>query len=141
VLQMKYRTRTFYTDSQKALMWERWKEGATLHQIAKLFDRAHTSVQQILGTSGGIRPVERRRAEVALTLAEREEISRAVVAGRSIRTIAALLGRAASTISREIKRNGGQECIERARPTRPRGIEDIVPRSASWCRTGRWHAS
>src|SRR6188768_480489 len=107
---MKYRTRTYYTDSQKALMWERWKQGWTLHQIGKLFDRAHTSVQGILGASGGIPPAERHRAEVALTLAEREEISRAVVAGQSIRTVAALLGRAASTISREIKRNGGQEC-------------------------------
>ena len=45
---MKYRTRTFYTDSQKALMWERWKQGWTLHQIAQLFDRAHISVQGIL---------------------------------------------------------------------------------------------
>ena len=107
---MKYRTRTYYTDSQKALMWERWKQGWTLHQIGKLFDRAHTSVQGILGASGGIPPAERHRAEVALTLAEREEISRAVVAGQSIRTVAALLGRAASTVSREIKRNGGQEC-------------------------------
>ena len=106
---MKYRTRTYYTDGQKALMWERWKEGWTLHQIAKLFDRAHTSVQGILGASGGIRPAERQRAEVALTLPEREEISRAVMAGQSIRTVAALLGRAASTVSREIKRNGGQE--------------------------------
>jgi len=106
---MKYRTRTFYTDSQKALMWERWKQGWTLHQIGKLFDRAHTSVRGVLGVSGGIRPAERHRARIALTLAEREEISRAVVAGRSIRSIAALLGRAASTVSREIKRNGGQE--------------------------------
>ena len=106
---MKYRTRTYYTDGQKALMWERWKEGWTLHQIAKLFDRAHTSVQGILGASGGIRPAERHRAEVALTLPEREEISRAVMAGQSIRTVAALLGRAASTVSREIRRNGGQE--------------------------------
>ena len=46
---MKYRTRTYYTDAQKALMWERWKEGWTLHQIAHLFDRAHTSVRGILG--------------------------------------------------------------------------------------------
>jgi len=67
-------------------------------------------VQGILGVSGGIRPAQRQRAKVALTLVEREEISRNVVAGRSIRTIAALLGRAASTVSREIKRNGGQEC-------------------------------
>ena len=107
---MKYRTRTYYTDSQKSLMWERWKQGWTLHQIAKLFDRTHGSLRGILAASGGIRPAERHRAEVALTLGEREEISRAVVAGRSIRTIAALLGRAASTVSREIKRNGGQEC-------------------------------
>ena len=84
---MKYRTRTIYTDSQKALMWERSKQGATLHQIAQLFDRAHSSVQGILAETGGIRPAERHRAEVALTLAEREEISRAVVAGRSIRAI------------------------------------------------------
>ena len=80
---MKYRTRTYYTDAQKALMWERWKRGWTLHQIAKLFDRAHTSVQGILSASGGIRPADRHRAEVALSLAEREEISRCR-GGRSI---------------------------------------------------------
>jgi IS30 family transposase len=106
---MKNRTRIYYTDVQRALMWERWKQGWTLHQIGKLFDRAHTSVQGILVASGGIRPAQRHRAQVALTLPEREEISGAVVAGQSIRTIAALLGRAASTVSREIKRNGGQE--------------------------------
>ena len=106
---MKYRTRTYYTDSQKALMWERWKQGWTLHEIGKLFDRHHGSVRQILAETGGIRPPERRRSCLALTLAEREEISRAVVAGLSIRAIATTLGRAPSTVSREIKRNGGQE--------------------------------
>ena len=106
---MKYRTRTYYTDSQKALMWERWKQGQTLHQIAGLFDRHHGSVRQILAETGGIRPPERRRSCLALTLAEREEISLAVVAGFSIRAIATALGRAPSTVSREIKRNGGQE--------------------------------
>ena len=106
---MKYRTRTYYTDSQKALMWERWKQGWTLHEIGKLFDRHHGSVRQILAETGGIRPPERRRSCLALTLAEREEISRAVVAGLSIRAIAKTLGRAPSTVSREIKRNGGQE--------------------------------
>jgi IS30 family transposase len=108
VLQMKYRTRTYYTDSQKALMWERWKQGWTLHQIAQLFNRAHTSVQGILSRTGGFRPPPRSRSVRALTLAEREDISRAVVDGQSIRAIAALLGRAPSTISREIKRNGGR---------------------------------
>jgi hypothetical protein len=74
---MKYRTRNFYSDSQKAMMWERWKEGATLQQIAKLFDRAHGSLRGILAASGGIRPADRHRAEVALTLAERAELAHA----------------------------------------------------------------
>ena len=104
---MKYRTRTFYTATQKALMWDRWKAGWTLHQIAKLFDRKAGSVRGILVQSGGIRPPARRRCATALTLAEREEISRALMAGLSMRSIAAQLGRAPSTISREIGRNGG----------------------------------
>jgi IS30 family transposase len=107
---MKYRTRTFYTEEQKAVMWERWQKGDSLQQIAQLFDRNHSSVQRILAESGGIRPAQRRRSRLALTLAEREEISRAVVAGQSARLIATSLGRAPSTISRELKRNGGQEC-------------------------------
>lgn len=93
--------------SQKALMWERWKQGWTLHEIGKLFDRAHSSIHRILAETGGIRPAQRARAATALTLAEREDISRAIVAGASIRAIAARLGRAPSTVSREIKRNGG----------------------------------
>jgi len=106
---MTYRPRTYYTDSQKALMWERWQKGDSLQQIAQLFDRNHTSVQGILVRTGGIRPAQRHRSRLALTLAEREEISRAVAAGNSIRSIATLLGRAPSTISREIQRNGGQQ--------------------------------
>jgi IS30 family transposase len=106
---MKYRTRTYYSDSQKALMWERWKAGWTLHQIGQLFDRPHTSIQNILARTGGIRPPERRRSAASLSLGEREEISRALVTGESIRSIAARLGRAPSTVSRELKRNGGQE--------------------------------
>ena len=106
---MKRRPRIYYSDSQKALMWERWKQGWTLNEIGRLFDRMHTSVQRILAETGGIRPPVRCRAASALTLAEREEISRAVVAGESIRAMAARLGRAPSTISREIRRNGGRE--------------------------------
>jgi IS30 family transposase len=107
---MKRRPRIYYTESQKALMWERWQKGDSLQQIAQMFDRNHSSVQRILAESGGIRPAQRQRSRLALTLAEREEISRAVVAGQSIRSIAKTLGRAPSTVSREIKRNGGQEC-------------------------------
>ena len=105
---MKYRTRIYYTEEQKTLMWDRWQKGESLNVIVRLFDRNHSSVERILKDSGGIRPLPRRRSRLALTLSEREEISRGVVAGRSIRSIAVTLGRAASTVSREIRRNGGR---------------------------------
>ena len=100
---MKQRTRIYYSDAQKAVMWERWKQGWTLHQIAQLFNRAHTSVQGIFVKTGGIRPPVRTRAATALTLAEREEISRSMAEGHSIRSIASRLGRAASTVTRLLK--------------------------------------
>ena len=106
---MKRRPRIYYSASQRALIWERWRKGETLHQIARLFDRYHSSIQRILAESGGIRPAERHRSRSALTLIEREEISRGMVAGKSIRAIAAALGRAPSTISREIRRNDGPQ--------------------------------
>lgn len=79
---MKQRPRIYYSESQKSLMWERWREGDSLQRIAQLFDRNHSSVQRILAETGGIRPAQRRRSRLALTLAEREEISRGVVAGQ-----------------------------------------------------------
>jgi IS30 family transposase len=106
---MKRRPRIYYSETQKALMWERWKQGATLHEIGKLFDRPHTSIHRILAETGGFRPAQRSRGSKALTLAEREEISRSLVACESIRSIAGRLGRAPSTISREIQRNGGRD--------------------------------
>jgi hypothetical protein len=106
---MSQRSRIYYTENQKALMWERWQKGEYLQQIAQLFDRNHSSVQRILAEAGGIRPAERCRSRLALTLVERKEISLAVVAGQSIRSIAMFLGRAPSTISRDIKCNGGLE--------------------------------
>lgn len=104
---MKQRPRIYYTESQKALMWDRWKAGDSLQQIAQLFDRNHSSIQRILAETGGIRPISRRRSRLALTSVEREEISRALAVGQSIRHIAMRLERAPSTISREINRNGG----------------------------------
>ena len=105
---MKYRTRIYYTEEQKTVMWNRWQKGDSMHAIARLFDRGHSSVQGILSETGGIRPAPRRRSRLSLTLAEREEISRGVVAAQSIRSIADSLGRAPSTVSREISRNGGR---------------------------------
>ena len=105
---MKQRRRIYYTEAQKALMWDRWQKGDSMHVIARLFDRGHSSIQGVLAQTGGVRPPRRRRSRLTLTLGEREEISRGVVAGCSIRSIAASLGRAPSTVSREIHRNGGR---------------------------------
>ena len=101
--------RRHYSQADKALMWERWQKGESLHTIGRLFERSHTSVRRILAETGGIRPVPRRRSRLALSLAEREEISRGIVAGHSIRSIAQSLGRSPSTVSRELQRNGGRQ--------------------------------
>jgi IS30 family transposase len=105
---MKYRTRIHYTEADKVLMWERWRQGESLQAIAQLFDRNHSAIGGILSRTGGIRPSPRRRSVLALKLSEREEISRGVMAGRSTRTMARALRRAPSTVSREIGRNGGR---------------------------------
>ena len=77
---MKQRPRIYYSEAQKALMWDRWQKGDSLAAIARLFDRGHSSVEGILSETGGIRPRQRTRSKLALTLSEREEISRGVVA-------------------------------------------------------------
>ena len=107
---MKQRTRIYYSAQQKELMWERWKKGDTLHDIGRLFDRGHSSIQRILQEAGGIRPAVRKRSQLSLTLAEREIISRGLAMALSMRMIASQLGRPASTVSREINRNGGYAC-------------------------------
>jgi IS30 family transposase len=106
---MEPRRRIYYTEAQKALMWERWQKGESLHAIARLFGRRHTSIRGVLARNGGIRPAPRRRSCRALTLVEREEISRSVAAGHTIRSMAVSLRRAPSTISRELMRNGGRQ--------------------------------
>ena len=68
---MKQRRRIYYTEAQKAPMWERWQKGESLQHIAQLLDRNHSSVQRILAETGGIRPAQRHRSRLALTLAER----------------------------------------------------------------------
>ena len=105
---MKQRPRIYYSTEQKNLMWDRWQAGDSLHEIARLFNRGHSSIQGVLSETGGIRPRPRSRSRLALRLDEREEISRGMVAGQSLRSIAASLGRALSTVSREINRNGGR---------------------------------
>ena len=100
--------RKWFTSRQKTELWERWRQGQCVADIARALQRRNKSgVYRVLALSGGIRPLARRRSAVALTLAEREEISRGIAVGRSIRAIAGKLGRAPSTISREVSRNGG----------------------------------
>ncbi len=106
---MKHRARICYTEAQKSIMWDRWQKGDSLHEIARIFDRGHSSIARILSLTGGIRPAERVRSGMALSLAEREEISRGIACHESFRSIAYRLRRAPSTISREVKRNEGDE--------------------------------
>ena len=128
---MKYRTRTYYSNAQKAVMWERWKQGWTLHQIAHLFDRAHTSVRGVLAQTAGIRPPGRTRAAIALTLPEREAISRALAEGQSIRSIAGQLGRAPSQSVASLRAMAAEPLIAPARQTPRPGIERFVRSAAN----------
>jgi IS30 family transposase len=105
----KYRRRPRLTEREKSMMWDRWLEGDSLHAIARLLDTSHTSIRRHLVATGGIRPLPRKRSNLALSLSEREEISRGIVAGRSIRSMARMLGRSPSTVSRELHRNGGRQ--------------------------------
>lgn len=106
---MARRPRRPITEGQMSLLWDLWQKGESLHQIARLLDRRHSSIRRVLAQTGGIRPVPRHRSTRALTLAEREEISRSVALGHSLRTIASQLHRSPSTISRELQRNGGRD--------------------------------
>jgi len=106
---MAYRTRIKYTTAQKNEIWDRWQRGESQSSIGRLFDRESSSIFSLLSPSGGIRPAPRKRSKMSLTLSEREEISRSLVLGQSMRGISTALNRSPSTISREIKRNGGYD--------------------------------
>jgi IS30 family transposase len=94
--------------SQKDDVWRRWKAGQSLHEIGRAFGKEHNSIRSVLLPRGGIAPRHRRRSRLALNLAEREDISRGIASGSSIREIARHLNRAASTVSREVIRHGGR---------------------------------
>ena len=104
---MKQRRRIYYSETQRAEIWDRWKRGESQSSIGRLFDRASSSIFNVLSPTGGIRPAPRKRSDISLSLAEREEVSRGIACKRSIRWIASQLNRSPSTISREIQRNGG----------------------------------
>src|SRR5215470_4129773 len=100
--------RSRLSPSQIADIWTRWKAGQTQHEIGRAYGKPHPTIRKVLLPRGGIPPVARRRWRIALTLAEREDISRGIASGWSIREIASCLHRAASTVSREVARHGGR---------------------------------
>src|ERR1700675_2738314 len=93
--------------TQRTEIWRRWKSGRSLHEIGRAFGKPHSCIRCVLLPRGGIPPAARRRSRLALTLAEREDISRGLASGSSFREIARHLDRAASTVSREVSRHGG----------------------------------
>ena len=104
---MKYRRRIYYSAEQRAEIWDRWQRGESMSLIGRVFDRQSSSVFSVISPTGGIRPPDRRRGSSALSLSERKEISRGLSTKQSLRAIARQLRRAPSTISREVRRNGG----------------------------------
>jgi IS30 family transposase len=103
------RTRRATSFAEKADLWKRWKDGESCSDIARALGRGTGTVHWMLREGGGIAPPERHRNARVLTLGEREEISRGLSGGESIREIAGRLSRAPSTVSRELRRNGGSE--------------------------------
>ncbi len=105
---MKQGRRFGLSAAQKSDVWRRWKAGQTLHEIGRAFGKEHSSIRCLVLRHGGFVPAVRRRSLLALTLREREEISRGLASGSSIREIARRLDRVASTVSREVARHGGR---------------------------------
>ena len=98
-----------FTAAEKTALWDRWRRGESLKAIGRAFGKPSSSIHFQVSPHGGIRPAPRRRSRLALTLSERETISRGIAAHRSARSMARFLGRSPSTVSREVRRNGGYD--------------------------------
>jgi IS30 family transposase len=96
-----------FSATESAEVWDRWQRGEGFNLIGRVFDRSSGAIFAHLKPFGGIRPVPRRRSSRVLSIDDREEISRGLACGVSLRSIARRLGRAPSTICRELHRNGG----------------------------------
>ena len=103
-----------FTAAERTELWDRWQRGESLSSIGRAFGKESSSIHFQISPYGGVRPAPRQRSRLALTLLERKMISRGLVARRSARSMARQLGRAPSTVSREIKRNGGYGCYRAA---------------------------
>src|ERR1700730_6003273 len=107
------------SSAQRAYMWSRWKAGQSLNAIGRALGKDKQVIHFLLARHGGIAPPVRLRSGRALTLAEREDISRGIASGCSMRVIAKGLKRAVSTVSREIARHGGRPLYRASQADQP----------------------
>lgn len=129
-----------YSVEERRELWERWKRGESISDIGRALDRAPGTIHCAIREHGGVAPRERRRNRLALTLREREEISRGVAAGDSARRIAARLGRAPSTVTRELARHGGRRRYRAAEADRRSWDNARRPQRCKLARTPRLRA-
>ncbi len=97
-----------FTEAERVEVWDRWQAGDANRLIGRDLGRSAGSIRAFVESWGGVRPRVRHRSSRHLSLVEREEISRGVAAGDSLRMVATRLRRAPSTVSRELARNGGR---------------------------------
>jgi IS30 family transposase len=97
-----------FSDAEKAEIWDSLERGEAVRAIARRLGRAHSSIRTLIVDNAGRRPQSPGSSELQLSLAEREEISRGLATGLSLRSIAASMGRAPSTVCREVNANGGR---------------------------------
>jgi IS30 family transposase len=113
---------------EKRDVWSRWKAGQSLREIGRVFDKPPSSIQCLLLPRGGIPPAARRRSRLALTLSEREDISRGIASGWSLREIASHLHRAVSTVSREVTRHSGRPAYRALEADRQAWVSALRPK-------------
>jgi IS30 family transposase len=123
---------TWWTATRKDEVWERWKAGESGAEIARALGKRSGSIHMVLRATGGIVPPRRCRSRAVLSLYEREEISRGLASGSSMRSIAFCLSRAPSTISREVNRHGGRESYRAQKANECAWALDRCPRDAFW---------
>ncbi len=129
---MARRRRRGLSAPQKQDLWERWKRGQSMGEIARVFGKERGSIHCVLLSTGGFKPSTRRRSRLALSLSEREEISRGLAEGQSMRTIASLIQRAPSTVS---ERSGVITVVRDTEPPQPiggPGTADFARSAAGW---------
>ena len=117
-----------FTAAEKTELWDRWQRGESLKAIGRAFGKPSSSIYFQVAPHGGIRPAVRHRSRRVLKLSEREEISRGITAHQSVRSMARLLGRSASTVSREINRNGGYDRYRAALADEKTWVQALRPK-------------